>query len=329
MKATLPSSRPAMCPPPIRMRFSNYANLIYAAGLFNRPEGPIRIRRRRVVRQQAADDPSFATAACDRCATRGHAGRPGHQTSPRPPVPTFTKRAIPTARNIEAARAWRNPTNMPAPARSTRPATPGDASAASASNDNGASTASTVCWRIDRSFSGTPPSARTTSRPTRRVFGRTTGRHAPETRGPGRRPRAGITRCDQHLWPVRLHRPRRRQLCKCAGRRRACRKAPSDAACGAQRGDRPVAHHRKPQHRQQIPRHVDELCTLIGDGGQVVHQHRDDVAGLRGTANRRRSYGLGRRFRILNRYNLLLDRWNPRLLLRGGIVGQRGHAGSR
>ena len=48
-----------------------------------------------------------------------------------PSGPDFTKRAIPTARSIEAALACRYPTNIPAAARSTSPATPGEASAAS------------------------------------------------------------------------------------------------------------------------------------------------------------------------------------------------------
>ena len=55
-----------------------------------------------------------------------------------PSGPDFTKRAIPTARSIEAALAWRYPTNIPAARASTSPATPGEASAASTTRDSGA-----------------------------------------------------------------------------------------------------------------------------------------------------------------------------------------------
>src|SRR3954470_9656746 len=99
-------------------------------------------------------------------------GRACRATSPpdltTPSGPAFTNRPIPTARSIYAAISLRYPTNIPAALRSSRPTTPGDANAASASMDSGAKTASTVCCRTERTRSGIIPPASTALIPTGR-----------------------------------------------------------------------------------------------------------------------------------------------------------------
>ena len=207
---------------------------------------------------QATDSSrSRARGGCRPAARDGRActaTRPPDLTTPNGPA--FTKRAIPTARSIEAALAWRYPTNIPAAPRSQRPATPGEASAASASKDSGARTASTVCWRTDRTLLRKDPVRQHRLESNRVLFSHTGGAEARRSRMyecTGRCQCARIARSDEHPGPARLHCLGCSQL-RTRGRvHRACQKASADST-GGQRGGRPIAHQGEAEQRQKITR---------------------------------------------------------------------------